>query len=492
MIQLMPGRSRRFAIACIALPATLSACGWVDSAGRQYNEDPVIQVMVDNELLDEEQSVVMVESGSREIDLSGSSDIDGKVVAYHGSLADQGKLSVCEQWINLQTAANLIGEACEPDVSSDNCNLSVINKAPATGDEDPASINTDGQFTVVSPPLASPIGMTYRWTVIDNDGGESSRDVTFCLTTVNDVPLANDDFYQVDRGETLVINDIVYNADCSISAGAQSVLGNDNDNTDLSGHCLQAELLALPAHASNDFAADFTQLGGFRYTHNESAPTNTDSFSYRVFDGVHYSDAATVTITVIGDINLPPVAVDDRFNVAVGSRNNKLYVTANDSDPEQDNLTITRISKRPDQGGSARISSNGYILYSPESGFSGTETFMYTISDESGKTASAQVEVTVASLNSPPQAMPDSFEVDDDRWSTLNVLANDSDPDNDNLSIVEVGTPAMGGLVLISLDGKHLFYYPPQGSDAETNSFTYTIEDSAGGRSSAKVTVFHD
>jgi Bacterial Ig domain len=69
---------------------------------------------------------------------------------------------------------------------------------------------------------------------------------------------------------------------------------------------------------------------------------------------------------------------------------------------------------------------------------------------------------------------------------TVNVLANDSDPDGDRLEVVEV-TQGENGEVVLNDDGT-VTYTPAEGFDG-TDSFTYTIDDDHGGRATGTVTV---
>ncbi|NOQ95449.1 MAG: hypothetical protein GQ555_02395, partial [Desulfobacterales bacterium] len=180
--------------------------------------------------------------------------------------------------------------------------------------------------------------------------------------------------------------------------------------------------------------------------------------------------------------NSPPTAVDDSFSVNADSVDNPLDVLSNDSDPDVgDTLTILATGTL-DNGGSVSINAtNDGLLYSPATGFTGTETFTYTIEDPSGAFDQATVSVTVSSTNSPPTAVDDGFSVNADSVDNpLDVLSNDSDPDvGDILTIVATGTPDNGGSVSINATNDGLLYSPATGFTG-TETFTYTIEDPSG------------
>ncbi|MBI4461424.1 MAG: choice-of-anchor D domain-containing protein, partial [Acidobacteria bacterium] len=87
--------------------------------------------------------------------------------------------------------------------------------------------------------------------------------------------------------------------------------------------------------------------------------------------------------------------------------------------------------------------------------------------------------------NSAPNAVDDGVALDEDTSALINVLANDSDPDGDSLSVTSVTQGTNGS---VSFTASNVTYTPNlnfNGSD----SFTYTISDGQGGSDSATVTV---
>ena len=194
----------------------------------------------------------------------------------------------------------------------------------------------------------------------------------------------------------------------------------------------------------------------------------------------------TVTETVTeGDVvfdNQPPVAADNQFTVEQDSVDNSLNVLANDSDPDGDPLTIVDVSTP--SNGTTSISGQ-VILYTPAAGFSGTDTFSYTIDDGFGGQDTATVTVLVERPNQPPVANDVTANTVRTQAVDIDVLANDTDPDGDPLSIVDVSQPANGTVVV---SGDQIRYQPEQLFFGE-DSFTYTISDGRGGEDSATVFV---
>ncbi|HET7274341.1 MAG TPA: Ig-like domain-containing protein [Longimicrobiaceae bacterium] len=90
--------------------------------------------------------------------------------------------------------------------------------------------------------------------------------------------------------------------------------------------------------------------------------------------------------------NQPPVAQIDAVETTVGSPV-IIDVLANDSDPDGDSLTIDSISDPAN--GVAAVNSGATITYTPDGGFSGEDSFEYTVSDGKGGTAIGMAKVTV-------------------------------------------------------------------------------------------------
>ncbi len=190
----------------------------------------------------------------------------------------------------------------------------------------------------------------------------------------------------------------------------------------------------------------------------------------------------TVAIEMSGTpapANTAPVAQNDN---AATSANTPvtIAVLSNDSDADGDSLSITGTSG---VNGSAAIQ-NGAIVFTPNSGFSGVETFSYSISDGKGGSASANVSVSVASANNAPVAVADSATTQSGNSVTIAVLANDYDLDGDSLTIT--GTSGVNGTASIS--GGNISFMPSAGFSG-TEVFNYSITDGKGGYATGSVAV---
>lgn len=97
-----------------------------------------------------------------------------------------------------------------------------------------------------------------------------------------------------------------------------------------------------------------------------------------------------------------------------------------------------------------------------------------------------------APANAPPLAQDDTATVAEGGSVTIDVLANDTDPTNDALTIAGFTQPAKGSVTLA--DGKLVFdasagFESLGDGDSEIQTFTYTVSDGRGGMTTATVAV---
>lgn len=76
----------------------------------------------------------------------------------------------------------------------------------------------------------------------------------------------------------------------------------------------------------------------------------------------------------------------------------EIKLLANDSDADGDTISISAVTTPTAQGGSAIVSGSD-VLYTPPAGYSGSDSFTYTLSDGRGQTGLGTVTVTVRDPN---------------------------------------------------------------------------------------------
>ena len=160
----------------------------------------------------------------------------------------------------------------------------------------------------------------------------------------------------------------------------------------------------------------------------------TARFTYTVSDGNGHEVVGEVTITVLPEpLAAPPFARDDSTFTYVDVPVT-VDVLRNDGDPSGGRPTLVGRPGCP-SGGSATITANGQVRFDPPVGQSGAFRCTYEVTNERRLTASASIIVSVrepAITNLAPEANLDSLTVEVGQTASIDVLANDRDPDGPN------------------------------------------------------------
>src|SRR5690606_12818419 len=170
----------------------------------------------------------------------------------------------------------------------------------------------------------------------------------------------------------------------------------------------------------------------------------TDSLTYAISDGNGGTATATVAITV-APVNDAPVAADDSASTDEDT-SLVIAVLANDGDVDGDTLTV-HIDTAPSYG-SIEVNADGTITYTPDANFHGADSFACRGDDGSGGTDTANVSLTINSINDNPQASGDEASTLQGVGVVIDVLANDTDLDGDVLTVSSLSEPASGTAVL--------------------------------------------
>ncbi|MBN1590192.1 MAG: tandem-95 repeat protein [Pirellulales bacterium] len=235
----------------------------------------------------------------------------------------------------------------------------------------------------------------------------------------------------VDDPMTEYAEQYVADEDHSINTYAYNgVLANDTDE-----ETAQEDLIACrltdPAHGTLTLNA----TGWFTYVPDDDYH-GTDSFTYRVYDGESYSDAATVNLDIVS-VNDVPIAVDDSYSVDEndvlhtyvynGVLENDTDADNTDLDPANDTLAM-ELESDPAHG---RLIWNptGWFTYTPDTDFDGTDSFTYKVFDGTDYSNLGTVLIEVlAALDVPGDATGDGRV---DEADSLRLASNWGESDAD-------------------------------------------------------------
>ena len=163
-------------------------------------------------------------------------------------------------------------------------------------------------------------------------------------------------------------------------------------------------------------------------------------------------------------------------------------VLSNDSDVDGDLPTVSAIdgtaigvgASVAVTGGSVRLESDGTLTFTPATNFSGTPSFSYTITDGNGASDTANVVVTVNSINDAPvNTIPGSQSVSEDGTLVLSsangnsMSVADVDAASNNLTVtlsVTNGNLALGSVSGVTVSGNSSSNIVLTGAAADINN----------------------
>ena len=333
---------------------------------------------------------------------------DTPIAVGDRALVNEGEMLLIEAGDLLANDSDAEGDAMQVSAVSDAANGTVDLAGTTITYVHDGSETTSGSFTYMV-----------------SDGVDSSTGlVTITVRPVNDPPVAVSDSVVVNEGGTLLIE-------------AAELLANDGE----------AEGDRLEVSAVGDVVSGTVDLAGTTITYvHDGSETMSGSFKYTVSDGVSTS-TGLVTITV-NPVNDPPVAVGDIAVVNLGEmvviEESDLLI--NDSDAEQDTLTISAVGEVVDGTVTFGDSIITYVHDGSEAAIGG---FTYTVTDGEDN-ATARVDITVSRMNETPTATADSSTTKKDEKSAFETPAlvpSDQDTGN-SLRVVPLIVLALGvGLV---------------------------------------------
>lgn len=239
----------------------------------------------------------------------------------------------------------------------------------------------------------------------------------------------------------------------------------------------------------NDTVVDYARITGFDSTTEEGGEvmdnrngtytytppqdfTGKDSFEYTICDNADKPNCSTATV-LITVTAASPVAVDDAYQ----TEEEKTLIITNylANDDLADNSTVASVDATGSSG-SVSLSENGNIQYVPADGFTGEDSFTYTLCDDDGEPTceTAMITVTVVDEGS-PVAKDDAVNVQLDATAVVLDDLLENDAVIDDAVITSVGSASAGGTVVLNDDNS--ISYTPQVGFTGQDSFTYTLCD---------------
>lgn len=431
------------AIVCLL---SLSACGWVDSAGSQTADSTSEGASFDTTVTPIEEGV---ETSFQESTSSRTLVVSTTTLAsdWTWSLQAENAADMCENasGFDSQFAADSLASAC---TSVNDCDVRIL----AIENDDQAN------FTIDVPSLRAPVALRYQLSANSTDGTVVQREQVICAISINESPDTDDDTYRALTGVSRIV----------IANDSNGLLANDSDDEDVRN----SPLSVLPGTVRAPiFASQFSleEDGSFTYTADESLiiannETLIDSFTFEVTDGIHTvqsnatilivnSNSEPQTVGSLPDIMLTRTAEDEAFNQ---STDISVFFQDNDNDQLFYSVEVQdlpeSVSVEVDDDGVLQLVTSNTAEDITDNAITGTWLVDVTAYDGLATASSAftlTIENSAEFENHPPVAeqIPDLIARGDFTYSSSRFF---SDPDNDDLIYTSQGLPTG---VQLSSDG---------------------------------------
>ncbi|MCS0302459.1 tandem-95 repeat protein [Vibrio diabolicus] len=191
----------------------------------------------------------------------------------------------------------------------------------------------------------------------------------------------------------------------------------------------------------------------------------TITFTAKDPSGESVSQTLNFTVAPVADIEADSADVVEDTPIIIN-------VLGNDTFEGTDKVVSLDADNGP-KNGTVIVNNSGTVTYTPDDNYVGKDTFTYVVTS-GGVSEFTTVEVNVTPVNDAPVAKDDIATTQEDTAVTIDVLPNDTDVDDDKLSIESASVPKEQGTVEV-VDGK-LVFTPAENFNGDAE-ITYIVTD---------------
>ena len=245
--------------------------------------------------------------------------------------------------------------------------------------------------------------------------------------------------------------------------------------------------------ASEAEGVAFIAEGELRVHALVDAPTRA-TIAYEITDEFGNRDSATVAVTIVPreeEQNAPPAPETVTSRVLAGSTV-RIPIPLDGIDPDGDGVELVGYDTGPEGGRILPEVGPDYFDFEAFPDAAGTVEFTYRVRDRWGEEATATAIIGIAQaadVNQTPFAEVDFVTVRPDRNVAIAVLENDSDPDQDALTLNSDGLELPGELEGAEINGERATVDLRSPSEPGDYQFTYTVTDARGASTTGSVVV---
>lgn len=210
--------------------------------------------------------------------------------------------------------------------------------------------------------------------------------------------------------------------------------------------------------------------------------------TYWIVDELGQRAAANVKIKIVGatDANGAPHPTDVTSRVFAGN-SARIAIPLDGIDPDGDSVELIGTGDAPRLGRIAQLGQD-WLVYEAYPESKGTDHFTYVVRDRFGAEATGNIIVGVAPpefVNNAPTTVRDEVSVRPGRSVSYPVLANDSDPDGDPISLDPEGLIVPEG-VTATISGDRVLVHT---ADAGQFTILYSVSDVYGSSATGTLLV---
>ena len=209
----------------------------------------------------------------------------------------------------------------------------------------------------------------------------------------------------------------------------------------------------------------------------------TVSVSVRASDVAGNTATQSYQITVTR-VNYAPVANAQSVRLTADT-SKAIVLTGDDGNEGVDQVLTYTVATQPSHGTLSGLNAaTGAVTYTPDAGYTGTDSFTFTVTDDdtAGDPASltspaATVSIKVVPVNHAPTADPQSVTTDEDEAITITLTGDDGDPGfQQTISFLIVDQPSHGMVTVVNANAGTVIYTPTEGYNG-TDTFTFKVMD---------------
>lgn len=338
------------------------------------------------------------------------------------------------------------------------------------------ALSATGDLTFTPAPDAC--GDVNLTAVLTDSGNATSGTVAFVLhiTPVNDAPVALDMATGLDTDEDQQL---------SGSLRAADVDGDTLRYELADGSATHGLTTLTTAHGTVTLNA---ATGTYVYVPQKDHYDGDDSFTFRAFDSLAYSNDAVITISFTG-INDAPVAQNLTLTLEEDVAGYVFQLDTLVSDVDNTAFTYALVTD-PDNGGTLTpTATDGHFLYTPARDVNGVEHFSFAASDGKLNSNTATVTINLTPVNDAPIAESGTVAIDEGK--TLYGLFKASDAEQDSITYAITSASLPDGFVFTDPETGAFTFTPTVAASTADRTFTveFTASDPGGATGAGTMTI---